>query len=124
MKKYKIFLGISLIVGLLIWRNHIPKKYVIGKYVNNNTESILEGPNSIENGQDTLVLFETGKFESNTWGFGTYEVTPKLWKTEIALTYDYGIAKAGYTTQISKSILGKNRIWLKYDLLFYFEKID
>ncbi len=44
--------------------------------------------------------------------------------TEIELTYTYSMGKAGFNTQIEKSMLGNTKIWLNYDLGFYFENID
>lgn len=44
-------------IGLLTWKNYVPKSIMTGKYVNNNTEPTLEGPKSMDNGKDILILF-------------------------------------------------------------------
>ena len=124
MKKSRLLIGIGLILLIVVWKNYIPKSSIVGKYVNNNTEPILEGPNSIQNGIDTLALLENGTFQSKTWGNGTYEISKSLMETEIDLTYSYSMGKAGFSTQVDKSILGETRIWLNHDLGFYFKKVD
>lgn len=106
------------------WKNYIPKSSIVGKYVNNNTEFVLEGPSPIQNGIDSLVLLENDTFQSKTWGNGTYKISKSLMRTKIDLTYTYSMGKAGYSTQIEKSLFGKIKIWLDYDLCFYFKKVD
>jgi hypothetical protein len=106
---------------IIVWCKYLPEKSIYGKYINNNTQPILEGPNSIEHGIDTLIIYENGKFESNAWGKGTYKIENRK---RISFTYDYEFGKAGYNTNISKSTLGKIRIILNQDLNFYYEKID
>jgi hypothetical protein len=124
MKKNKLLVGIGFIILLIAWKNYIPESSIFGKYVNNNTEPILEGPSPIQNGVDTLRLFENGTFKSRTWGNGTYEISRSFMRTDIDLTYTYSMGKAGFSTQIKKSMLGKNKIWLNYDLGFYFQKTE
>jgi len=119
-----LFIGIGLILIIVVWKNYISKSSILGKYVNNNTEAILEGPSSIQNGVDTLELLENGTFSSKTWGNGTYKISKNLISTEIDLTYSYSMGKAGFSTQIEKSVFGKTKIWLNYDLGFYFKKVD
>lgn len=124
MKKNRILIIIALIIILIGWKNYIPKSSILGEYANNNTKPILEGPSPIQNGIDTLKLLENDTFESKTWGNGRYEISKSFMRTEIDLTYTYPMGKAGFSTQIEKSMFGKIKIWLDYDLEFYFEKVD
>ena len=124
MQKNRLLVALGFISIIFIWKNYIPSSSITGQYVNNNTEPILGGPNPIQNGKDTLILFDNGIFQSKTWGNGTYTILRSLMETKIKLSYTYSLGEAGFSTQIEKSILGETRIWLSHDLGFYFKKID
>jgi hypothetical protein len=124
MKKQSLFIILTIFSLLLLWKMYLPISSIPGKYVNNNTRPILEGPSPIAQGQDTLILFEEGTFTSKTWGDGTYEVETSLRGTKIDLSYTFAAGQGGFHTTVSKSLLGNLKIWLDYDLEFYFEKID
>ncbi|MGB0850289.1 MAG: hypothetical protein ACPGTP_03515 [Bacteroidia bacterium] len=116
--------GIGLILIMIVWKNYIPKSSIIGKYVNNNTESILEGPSHIHNGVDTLRLFDNGTFKSRTWGDGTYVFDDTFFESKIELTYSEPMGNAGYQMIVIKSLLGNIKLLLNLDLNFYFEKVE
>jgi len=131
MKKTSIIFAIGLIIGLLIFKNYISKNSFVGKYVNNNTKPILVVPGTIPNSLDTLTLFENGEFKSKSWGKGNYEISSKYWNTEIKFSYISGWngkspypIYGDYSTDITKSIFGKKKIWINSDLNYYFEKIE
>lgn len=124
MKKKRLIIGIGLLVIFLVWKNYIPESSIIGKYVNNNTEPTLEGPSPIQNGVDTLRLFDNGTFKSRTWGDGTYEFEDAFFESKIDLTYSYPMGKAGYQMIAKKSLLGNVKLWFNFDLNFYFEKVN
>jgi len=125
MKRIKIIL-ILVVVGLLFFEgltNYASKTSLEGRYVNNNTDYILEGPKPISQGVDTLVIKNDNTFDSKTWGTGTYKVNPSIFGTSIDLTYNYEMGKAGYEMSVTSPLFGQERIWLDHDLNFYFEKI-
>ena len=126
MKKSIIYIiGILLFSLFCLWKHNIPHQSIIGKYVNNNTDIVMEGPQPIQNGQDTLILYDDFTFESRTWGKGTYTYDSGFWQSEICLRYDaYGGGKASYNSYVKKSTFGKIRILLSMDYDFYFEKIE
>ncbi len=105
-KKNRLITGIGLLVIFLVWKNYIPESSIIGKYVNNNTEPTLEGPSPIQNGVDTLRLFDNGTFKSRTWGDGTYEFEDSFFKSKIDLTYSYPMGKSGVSNDCQKIIIG------------------
>ena len=122
----KVSLVLALIVLLVFfWKMYIPKSSVVGIYVNNNTDYVLEGPQPITEGPpDTLTLYPDNTFTSKTWGNGTYIIEGgSMLSSSINLSYDYIMGKAGYGMGISKSYTGKIRLALSYDQNFYFEKI-
>ena len=123
-KKTIIISGILLVVMLIFfYKNHISTDDIIGKYVNNNTEPLLDGPKEIQKGVDTLIIMKDNKFSSKTWGDGTYIIKSSLMETKIDFKYTYSMGKAGYEAIVSKPLFNKTKIWLNYDLNFYFEKM-
>ena len=125
MKKLLIIVGL-VIFGLIFLEgltNYASKSSLEGLYINNNTDYILEGPRPITQGVDTLTIKKDNTFESQTWGSGTYKVEPSIFGTRIDLTYDYEMGKAGYEMLVTSPLFGQERIWLDYDLNYYFEKI-
>ncbi len=115
-----------MIFGLLFFEgitNYVSKSALQGRYINNNTEYILEGPRPIEQGIDTLIIKNDNTFESQTWGSGTYMIEPSIFGTRIDLTYDYEMGKAGYEMLVTSPLFRQERIWLDYGMNFYFEKI-
>ena len=123
----RIIVIISLLIfGLLLidgFTNYASKSSLEGFYVNNNTEYVLEGPRPISQGVDTLIIHSDNTFDSQTWGKGTYKVKQSFFGTRIDLTYEYEMGKAGYEMKVTSPLFGQERIWLDYDLNFYFEKI-
>lgn len=103
--------------------NYVSKSKIQGRYINNNTEFILEGPSPIEQGVDTLIIKRDNTFESKTWGSGTYSIQPSLFGTRIHLIYEYELGKAGYEMMVTAPLFRPIKIWLDYDMNFYFEKI-
>ena len=125
MKRLVIIVSL-LIFGLLFIEgltNYASKSSLEGRYINNNTDYVLEGPRPISQGVDTLVINNDNTFNSQTWGTGTYKVKPSIFGTRIDLTYDYEMGKAGNEMLVTSPVFGQERIWLNYDLNYYFEKI-
>lgn len=125
MKRLVIIVSL-LIFGLLFIEgltNYASKSSLEGRYINNNTDYVLEGPRPISPGVDTLVINNDNTFNSQTWGTGTYKVKPSIFGTRIDLTYDYEMGKAGNEMLVTSPVFGQERIWLNYDLNYYFEKI-
>lgn len=125
MKKLIIIVSL-LIFGLLFIEgltNYASKSSLQGRYINNNADYVFEGPRPISQGVDTLVIKNDNTFDSQTWGTGTYKVKPSIFGTRIDLTYDYEMGKAGYEMLVTSPLFGQERIWLDYDLNYYFEKI-
>ena len=116
-----VIFGLLFIEGLT---NYSSKTSLEGRYFNNNTDYILEGPRPISQGVDTLVIKKDYTFDSKTWGTGTYRVKPSIFGTRIDLTYDYEMGKAGYEMLVTSPMFRQERIWLDYDMDFYFEKIE
>lgn len=116
-----VIFGLLFIEGLT---NYASKTSLEGRYINNNTDYILEGPRPISQGVDTLVIKKDYTFDSKTWGKGTYRVKPSIFGTRIDLTYDYEMGKAGYEMLVTSPMFRQERIWLDYDMDFYFEKIE
>lgn len=106
-----------------LFRNYITNDMTIGVYINNNTEPILEGPNPISEGIDTLILMKNNHYTSKAWGNSTYEIKNGLERTEIEFSYSDNFGKTGLNTIICRTILGEQWIWLNRDHYFYFEKI-
>lgn len=126
MKKFLIIAGL-IIFGLICFEgitNYVSKSTLEGLYINNNTEYILDGPRPIEQGVDTLIIKNDNTFESQTWGSGTYKIKPSVFGSRIDFTYDYEMGKAGYEMMVSKPLFKAERIWLDYDMNFYFEKTN
>ena len=124
-KKTLIISGIILgLISFSFYKNHISTDELIGKYVNNNTEPLLDGPRPIQEGMDTLTIMENNTFSSRTWGEGKYVLESSFIETRIDLTYSYSMGKAGYEMSVTKPLFGKIRVWLNHDLNFYFEKTE
>lgn len=115
-----VIFGLLFIEGLT---NYASKTSLEGRYINNNTNYILEGPSPISEGFDTLILNKDNTFDSKTWGTGTYKVKPSIFGTSIDLTYEYEMGKAGYQMLVTSPLFGKERLWLDSDLNYYFVKI-
>lgn len=123
-KKALIITGVILgLISISFYKNHISTDDLIGKYVNNNTEPLLDGPRPIQERIDTLTIMENNTFSSQTWGDGTYVLESSFVEARIDLTYSYSMGKAGYEMSVTKPLFGKTRVWLNHDLNFYFEKI-
>ncbi len=93
-----------------------------GVYINNNTQPILDGPNSIEFGIDTLKIYADNRFVNKSWGLGHYQIKNGILTTEIDFSYNYELGEAGFSTRITKPLFGKYKIWLNKDLNFYYIK--
>lgn len=124
--KLKHFLLAAFLIALtvVIWRrNYFSNNNISGTYINNNYNSILEGPSSIKrSGIDTLTINPDGTFKNSSWGEGNYVIRG----SNIHFSYAYELdKKAGYQTSLSRTaIIGKPIIILNYDLNFYYERID
>ncbi len=118
-KLFKFFIGIFFLG--YIFNNFFTEGMITGEYVSNNTKSLLEGPSR---SGEKLFLLDDNKFESDTWGNGTYKLKYTFGGTRIDFTYNYEFGRAGYLTSINRSyFFGKPQIILDRDLEFYFEKI-
>lgn len=124
MRRKLIFGGIFLFLSLLYWKDCLSVWCIHGKYVNNNTEPITDGPAQIQSRVDTLTLNEDGTFDCKTWGEGTYEVTSIRGIKTIDFSYKYDMGNAGFETYMVKPFFRNPRIILNSDLGFYFEKIE
>ncbi|WP_343799282.1 hypothetical protein [Gaetbulibacter jejuensis] len=125
MKRILFGIGIILFIGILILRCDIPmsKSSVVGVYANTNYGNepcCLESPQKA----DTLTLKSDGTFSSGYYGNGTYKVSYGILTTEIDLTYEYEMGKAGHSTYFSNKIYEKPKIILNYDLNHYYEKVE
>lgn len=118
--KFGYYLIVIFLMLYLLW---VPKFRVVGEYINNNTEYVLEGPLPIDKYVDTLKIFDDGTFESKTWGNGTYLVKGNFLSPRLRISYTYEFGKAGAEFIIQKPVIGNLRIWLDQDLGFYFKKI-
>ena len=67
---------------------------IVGTYSYDYPGLLAEGPKRA----DQLILQENGKFESDTWGKGVYELDG----SRLQLSYDYEFGKAGYDCSISR----------------------
>jgi hypothetical protein len=93
-----------------------------GVYINNNTQPILDGPNSVEFGIDTLKIYADHRFVNKSWGLGHYQIKNGILTTEIEFSYNYELGEAGFSTIITKPLFGEYKIWLNKDLNFYYLK--
>lgn len=125
MKKHLVIIfsvlgGFSIVEGL---SNYVSKSEIIGRYTNNNTESLLEGPRSISQGVDTLIMKGDNTFESQTWGTGTYNIEPSVFGTLIILTSESGTGKRIFSAKVTAPWFRPGKIWLDYDQNFFYEEI-
>ena len=123
-KKAIILFSVLSIIILLSDLLMTSRDEIWGVYINNNTEPILEGPNSIKHGFDTLRIYSNNRFVNKSWGVGNYQIKNGILKTEIDFSYKYELGHAGYSTKITKPIFGEYKIWLNSDLNFYYTKIN
>ena len=110
----------AVIIVLYLFKNLLTEKMISGTYVSNNKQSLIDGPSF----GDTLKIYDNNRFESQTWGKGTYELKHSLVGTKIDLIYKYEYGNAGYEMNIYRTFLGIPRIDLDRDLEYYFEKVD
>ena len=88
---------------------------MVGTYVSNNEQPILEGPSGI----DTLKLFSDGSYESG-WSEGKWTID----NGQLSLSYFYTYGTAGFHAAIERPFfLGTPRIYLNRDLRYYYKKI-
>lgn len=102
-----------LISGLLFFAgftNYATVSSLSGRYINNNTEHVIEGPKPVSQGIDTLILKNDNTFESQTWGAGNYVVKPSIFGTRIELIYGDETGKAGYEMLVTSPLSGKVRL--------------
>ncbi len=99
------------------------KNSVVGIYANTNFRNehcCIDTPHK----EDTLILKSDGTFLSGYYGIGTYKVSYGILTTEIDLTYEYEMGKAGFNTYFSNKINERPKIILNYDLNHYYEKLE
>jgi hypothetical protein len=120
--KSKIVISATSILLFSIYINKyfFNKKMLAGIYVSNDKSSFAEAPNY----SDTLILYDNGKFNSDTWGTGTYELKYSLAGTTISISYKYEFGNGGYSTSIYRPLLGKPRIIINRGLESYFARLD
>lgn len=125
MKRILIILGLIILLVLLFTgvANYVSTSALVGRYVNNNNDYVLEGPRPISFGVDTLVLNMDNTFDSHTWGRGTYKVHSSIFETRIELFYKYQSGESYVKMIATSSIYGQTRMWLDFDREFYFEKV-
>lgn len=119
-KNNKILIICILLISFYLFKNFLSSNMIPGTYVSNNKESLMDGPDF----GDTLKIYNNNRFESQTWGNGTYKLKHSLKGTTIHLTYKYEFGNAGYEMNINRTLFGKPRINLNSDLEYYFEKVD
>lgn len=125
MKRIVIILGLTILLMLLFGdvANYVSPSDLVGRYVNNNNDYVLEGPRPISFGVDTLVLNMDNTFDSHTWGHGTYKVHSSIFETRIELFYKYHSGESYVEMTATTLINGQTRVWLDSDRDFYFEKL-
>ncbi len=107
------FIIITLFVGsaITVYDNLLFKSMVSGTYVNSNFNYdpfLVEIPYR----PDTLILADDGKFNSNYWGRGTYQVTHHFIYTQITLSYNI-LGKGSITFNMNRYCY-----WLPQIILF------
>ncbi len=90
-----------------------------GIYVSNDKSGFADTPNF----SDTLILQDNGKFVSDTWGTGTYELNYSLAGTTICISYNYEFGKGGYSRSVYRPLLRSPRISINSDLDSYFARL-
>ena len=93
-----------------------------GTYANTNFEYepfVAETPY----GQDTITLNSDKTFSSTFWGDGQYEINYSLSGTELRLSYNDDLGKAGLITNIERGFFSQPRIVLFRDQNHYMGKI-
>lgn len=115
--KRVVLVLVIFIVSLIYWNNFFPRALVLGVYVSNNTEPLLEGPKGI----DTLILLENGKYKNRTWGEGDYEISGD----KIHFIINHPDGKMNYHSYFSRPyFIGPPQIILNYDLGYYYRKVQ
>ena len=114
----RIFLLLVIIIFcLVIWNNFFPKPLVVGTYISNNKEPLLEGPKGI----DTLILLENGKYKNRTWGEGYYNIDG----SEIHFIIHYPHGEMNYYSSFSSPyFIGPPQLLLNYDLGYFYRKVQ
>jgi len=115
-------ISISVILAIVIagvYDNFYPQSILLGVYVSNNVEPVLEGPQGI----DTLTLNADNTFKCGAWGFGTYDIKG----SSIHFSYEYmnmgRMEKAGYTCNLYRPMFfGRIHIELFRDLSYAYIK--
>ncbi len=120
-RRTKIIITVFIILlSIYITKNFFLRTTITGTYISNDKSGLADGPNF----GDTLILYDNGKFISDTWGMGTYELNYTLTGTELKINYSYQFGGAGYETSIYQPLFEKPRIIINKDLGTYFRKID
>jgi hypothetical protein len=120
--RYKILIIIaSLILLRLVYNGFFTTGMMEGTYVSqDHTHSFrAEVPYRV----DTLVLKPGGKFSSNYYGNGTYELEYAWRGTTLELTYKYELGIAGVSLYIDRDWFSSPKVMQDSDLNYYYEKI-
>ncbi len=114
-----LFLIVVLFDFLWTSRNEIA-----GIYVNNNIESIFQGPKSTKEGIDTLRILADNRFINSCWGIGNYSIKNSLFTTEVEFTYKGAFGYTVYSSKINRPIFDDLKIWLNRDLNYYYKRVE
>lgn len=123
MKKSIIFAALIVIIFCIVDFGNISRSEIAGIYINNNTNPIVDGPKAIVEGIDTLFIYADNRFHNKSWGLGNYIIENSFFNHDIDFSYKYEFGYAGFRTNISKPIFGKQKIWLDKDQNSYYLKI-
>ena len=109
-----------LLVSIYINTSFLSMKMLAGTYISKDNSDFADTPSF----GDTLTLYENGKFSSDTWGDGTYELKYSVMGTIINITYNYEFGKGGYSRSVYQPLFGKPRININEDLESYFLRLN
>ena len=124
MKKFLIALIVIFVFVKLYDILTLSRGEIWGTYINNNSDPILEGPNSIDSGFDTLWIYADNRFKNNCWGVGNYQLENNFLHAEIRFTYSNSSNWGGFSTTIVSPFYSDYKIWLNKDLNYYYKRIS